>query len=141
MKNSMMFAGALALALMGCGGSSTSLFTSEANAESAAIAAVCECYAAVGQPDAATCVTEFTDANTAEQDACIKAIVDANTDALRPAANCRIGVFNAAHDCINQVVACDEAAINACTDAVDLSLMDCPDVPTDIETQIVACFN
>lgn len=130
------------LSIAGCsGGDGGNLYDEYSGAEAAAIATVCECYEANGFTSAAECEEEINEnPPTVEEEDCLRAVFDANEAELAAAVACEMDAFDAAQRCVNDVNECDETELEACIDAVETSVEDCPDVPTNVEELVQACF-
>lgn len=131
-----------ALGTLGCGSDTpANLYTQLNNTQEDAVALLCECFAAAGQPDEATCLAEFGNEDTTTEQACLAEVYATYRSEALPATECELAVFDDAADCINDVVACDETAIGACFDAADAATDACPELPPAVETAIEACYN
>ena len=131
-----------ALGTLGCGSDTpANLYTQLTNNQADAVALLCECFEAVGATSEAECITEFGDEDSATEQACLAEVYATYRTEALPAVECQMDAFDDVADCVNDVVACDETAIQDCFEAADTAFDACPELPAAVETAVEACYN
>lgn len=144
MNNKKWWVGCVALAmggLLGCSDSDggSNLFNDVTDAEEAAIAALCECYGAVGEASEADCIEEFSESYTAEETTCLEGVYEENEADLTAGVDCRLDALDEAETCLAAVVACEANAVMACFEAAGDAMELCADPPPAVGEAIDAC--
>ncbi|MCB9662068.1 MAG: hypothetical protein R3B40_05045 [Polyangiales bacterium] len=129
------------LSLAACGGSETNLYAQLSDAEDDAVAVLCECFAATGANSEQECVSNFGGDTTPTEEACAASVYETFRAEALENTRCRVRVYDEAIDCLNDVAACDQPAVEACFDAAGAGIEACPSLPDTIEQAYDACFD
>lgn len=129
------------VSLSACGDGSANLYTQASNAEASAVAVLCECFEVVGADSEAECVADFGDDATPAEQACVEGVYETYRAEALEHTRCQLGVFDDAVDCLNDVAACDETAVEACFMAAGTGSDACPELPQAVDDAVEACFN
>jgi hypothetical protein len=108
-------------------------------AEDAVYHRLCECHAAVGQPDPDTCFTFFV-ARTDPQEDCVRELFDAHADGLDDILPCQLDVIDVAMSCLDAVVACDPPVVLECASTGLADAAACGEYPEPVRAGIDACY-
>lgn len=128
----------LPLALVGCG--QNPVRESAALADRTA-AVACECWDPFGFDDYGECIEEIGANRTPTQQQCLADAYDANARLLAPSAECGLDVARTFHECVEAIVACNEAAWDNCVEEAGDSLERCPAASPDAVRALSACLD
>lgn len=126
------------LSLTGCAPNPV-LRAAELSDQTAEIA--CECWDQFDFDDHGDCVEAIGSPRTPTEEQCLADAYGDNARELEPAAKCGLDVAETFHDCVLSIVACNDAAFDACKDEADEALDRCPTAPASASRALLACLD